>query len=755
MKTPPTENLANEPGPEIESAIFETAIEIGDAETRRAFLDRSFQGDPEGLTRMQELLSFAGESTAFFLEGRRQRAELAEEVIREIPGEDIPSLPGDMAGAEGPGTRIDGYTLIRRIGEGGCGIVYEAESERVKRRVALKIIRLGMDTESVVTRFDIERQALELMDHPNIAKVLDAGKTPGGRPYFVMELVRGERITKYCEDEKLDVPARLAIFIQVCQAIQHAHQKGIIHRDIKPSNVLVATHDGVAIPKVIDFGIAKATEGALQDRGVVTSLDQLIGTPVYMSPEQIDMAGIDVDTRSDIYSLGALLYELLAGQAPFDAETLVKSGMSAMRHTLLEQEPPLPSIVVASAGADANGNANGHPPVRDRDRERAAAFLRGDLDWIVIKAMDKDRSRRYQTVNSLAMDTRRFLANEPVIARRPSRVYLSGKFFRRNRVACISGIAVALSLVGGLGAATVLYLRERMALVEQERLKQEAELARGKEAHLRAQAQARANVSHVAILLSEGKVEEADRLLQEYPLDSIDPSREAADVFRFLGNWNGVYQRWRQALACFVLMNQANRLGDPMRTVEGLDLLYIAPVYLEAGDAAGYEVFRREASERYADVTNSMQAEHLLKVCLLKPADKVVLDRLKPVAEMCEKSVPAGANRTSLRDWDALSLAIYQYRTGDFKGALEWSKKCLAYKDSAGTRSSAARCISAMARFRLGEITPAEAELNLARDTIEKASDIPDDTRPAVPGNWFAWCVSRIFLQEARDLIEG
>jgi len=749
MNKPSTADLVSDPGPEIESAIFETAIEIGDAEARRAFLDRSFHGDPDGLERMHELLSFAGESNAFFLESRRQRAELAEEVINEIPEEDLPIMLGIPAGGEGPGMQIDGYTLIRRIGEGGCGIVYEAELERVKRRVALKIIRLGMDTESVVKRFDIERQALEMMDHPNIAKVLDAGKTPTGRPYFVMELVRGERITRYCDDEKLGVPGRLAIFIQVCQAIQHAHQKGIIHRDIKPSNVLVATHDNVAVPKVIDFGIAKATEGGIQDRGVVTSLDQLIGTPVYMSPEQIDMAGIDVDTRSDIYSLGALLYELLAGQAPFDAEALVKSGMSAMRHTLLEQEPPLPSVVIAASGNSSS-----------RERERSAAALRGDLDWIVIKAMDKDRSRRYQTVNSLAMDIRRFLANEPVIARRPSRLYLYGKFFRRNRVACISGIAVGLSLVGGLGAATVLYLRERLALVEQERLKVDAELARSQEAylrvqeaHLRAQAQARANVSHVAILLSDGKVEEADRLLQQNPLDSIDPSREAADVFRFLGNWNGAYQRWPQALACFVLMNQANRLGDPLRTLESLDLLMLAPVYIEAGDTSGYESFRREALERHVEVKNSLQAEHLLKVCLLTPADEKLLRHLQPVADICAAAIPSNATMgTVLGDWNALSMALYRYRCEDYRGAVEWSRRCLAFKDPVGTRVAAARCVSAMARFRLGEITPAEQELAVARKSIDEASELPDDARPAAPGNWFAWSVARVLLREATEL---
>ncbi|MES2658876.1 MAG: protein kinase [Verrucomicrobiota bacterium] len=734
MKNSLTEESADGLTPEIESAIFETAIEIGNAEARRGFLDRTFHGDPEGLAKMQELLSFAGESNAFFIESRRQRAELAEEVMCEIPDEDLPALFGSPPGPEEPGTQIDGYLLVRRIGEGGCGIVYEAELERVKRLVAFKIIRLGMDTESVVARFEVERQALELMEHPNIAKVLDAGKTPGGRPYFVMELVRGERITSYSDQEKLNVPARLALFIQVCHAIQHAHQKGIIHRDIKPSNILVENHDGTAVPKVIDFGIAKATGAELNGRGAVTALDQLIGTPAYMSPEQVDMGGIDIDTRSDVYSLGALLYELLAGRAPFDADELVKSGMSGMRRTLLETEPPLPSAVVAATAA------------HQRDRERWASSLRGDLDWIVIKAMEKDRRRRYQTVNSLAMDLKRFLANEPVIARRPSRFYLMERFFRRNRIACISGIAVALSVVGGLGAATVLYLRERVALEEQARLKREAEAARTEENRLRREAQARANVSHAAILLSEGKVEEADQLLQQNPLATIDPSREAADVFRFLGGWNAVYRRWPQALTCFVLMNQANRLGDPVRTVEGLDLLMTAPAFLEAGDLNGYAAFRNEMLSRYLPAKNSLQAEHLLKSCLLLPADPALLSQLEPVAKMCEAAVPS--NGRVLADWNTLAMTLFHYRNGDFAQALEWSKKSFEYPDTAGTRYDATRCLSAMAFYRLGDMKAAFANLKIARESVENAIQSEKMLDPVV-GTWFARSVSRLLLREA------
>ncbi|MES2922995.1 MAG: protein kinase [Verrucomicrobiota bacterium] len=738
MKNSLTEGLENDLTQEIESAIFETAIEIGDPEARRGFLDRSFHGDPDGLAKMQELLSFAGESNAFFMESRRQRAELAEEVICDIPEEHLPAMIGSPPSQEEPGTQIDGYLLVRRIGEGGCGIVYEAELERVKRKVAFKIIRLGMDTESVVARFQVERQALELMEHPNIAKVLDAGKTPGGRPYFVMELVRGERITSYCDQEKLSIPARLALFIQVCQAIQHAHQKGIIHRDIKPSNILVESHDGVAVPKVIDFGIAKATCPELNGRGAVTALDQLIGTPAYMSPEQVDMGGIDIDTRSDIYSLGALLYELLAGRAPFDADELVKSGMSGMRRTLLESEPPLPSSVIAATAT------------HQRDRERWAAALRGDLDWIVIKAMEKDRRRRYQTVNSLAMDVKRFLDNEPVIAHRPSRIYLMEKFFRRNRIACISGIAVALSLVGGLGTATVLYFREGVALEEQARLKREAETARTEESRLRREAQARANVSRAAILLSDGMVEEADRLLQQNPLATIDPSPEAADVFRFLGARNAIYRRWPQALACFVLMNQANSLGDPVKTAEGLDLLMTSPVYLEAGDFEGYYTFRSETLARYLPAKNSLQAEHILKSCLLLPADEAMLARLEPVARVCAEAVPS--NGRVLADWNTMAMALFHYRNGDFAKALEWSKKGFEYPDSAGTRTSATRCLSAMANYRLGDKQAALTDLDTARKAVENAIHIEETLQPVV-GTWFARSVARSLLREAKGVI--
>ncbi len=370
---------------------------------------------------------------------------------------------------EAVGQTLGHYRLLEEVGEGGYGVVYVAEqTEPVRRRVALKVIKLGMDTKQVVARFEAERQALAMMDHPNIARILDAGITTTGRPFFVMELVRGIRITDYCDQTDLGTRERLDLFIKVCQAIQHAHQKGIIHRDIKPSNILVTLHDGVPVPKVIDFGIAKATEGRLTDATVYTQLHQFIGTPAYMSPEQAEMSGLDIDTRSDIYSLGVLLYELLTGCTPFDARALMASGIDAMRRTIREEEPVRPSTKLGQTlladqapGAEApasprskTARLGGVSPRRRLKLRETIALLRGDLDWIVMKCLEKDRTRRYETANGLAADLKRHLANEPVAARPPSTTYRLQKAIRRNTLAFSAGAVVLVALALGITLST-------------------------------------------------------------------------------------------------------------------------------------------------------------------------------------------------------------------------------------------------------------------------------------------------------------
>jgi serine/threonine protein kinase/Flp pilus assembly protein TadD len=453
----------NTPTHQREEALYQQAMERTSPEEREAFLVNACAGDEALLGKLRDLLACDAE------------AANEEFLPTVVTGADRRTVPARVE-SERPGAIVGPYKLREQIGEGGFGTVWVADQEQpVRRRVALKIIKLGMDTKEVIARFEQERQALALMDHPNIAKVLDAGTTENGRPYFVMELVRGVKITEFCDDQQLPMAQRLALFITVCQAIQHAHQKGIIHRDLKPSNILVSLNDGKAVPKVIDFGIAKATQGRLTDATVYTQFEQMIGTPLYMSPEQAQMTSLDIDTRSDIYALGVLLYELVTGRTPIDTATMARAGMDEIRRLIREVDPPRPSARVKTLGGEERTTMAKRRKV---EPAKLTSSLSGDLDWIVMKCLEKDRARRYDTANGLALDLQRHLANEVVTARPPTTAYLLGKLIRRHRLAFAAGTAVATSLVLGIAAATWMYFRERDARQQTAAERDAKELAR-------------------------------------------------------------------------------------------------------------------------------------------------------------------------------------------------------------------------------------------------------------------------------------
>ncbi len=414
--------------------IFIEAMQKEEGEERRIFLDVACGDDVELREGVNQLLAEHQKDGSFFLDS---------------PPPGIGATL-DQPITEKPGTQIGPYKLLQRIGEGGMGVVYMAEqSEPVKRRVALKIIKPGMDTREVIARFEAERQALALMDHPNVAKVLDAGATDSGLPYFVMELVNGLPVTKFCDEQHLTPKERLQLFVPICKAIQHAHQKGIIHRDLKPSNILVAMYDNQAVPKIIDFGVAKATNQTLTDKTMFTQLGQVVGTLEYMSPEQAQRNQLDIDTRSDIYSLGVVLYELLAGETPLDRERLKSAAFDEMLRIIREEEPPKPSTKVSGSVSLPAIAAN-----RRMEPSKLGNTIRGELDWIVMKALEKDRARRYSTPNEMAEDIESHLDGKAVTACPPSMVYRATKFVRRNRIAILVSGAIAATLLAGLAGTT-------------------------------------------------------------------------------------------------------------------------------------------------------------------------------------------------------------------------------------------------------------------------------------------------------------
>jgi serine/threonine protein kinase/tetratricopeptide (TPR) repeat protein len=730
--------------------LFHGVLDLASEEERAEYLARAC-GSDAGLRQRVEKLLQAHQTAGGFL------SPDTPPVHGGLPMSEL-----DLPPSEKPGDQIGRYTLLERIGEGGSCVVYRAgQDEPVRRQVALKLIKAGMDTRQVVARFEIERQTLALMDHPHIARVFDAGVTPAGRPYFVMELVHGIPITRFCEQQRLTLRQRLELFTQVCQAVQHAHQKGIIHRDLKPSNILVTNVESVSAPRVtqparddensgrprakpapsttreqpapriIDFGIAKAVQSSITGPAAVTWAGQFVGTPAYMSPEQAAMNG-DIDVRSDIYSLGALLYELLTGVTAFDQESLSRASFDEIRRTILETEPPKPSTRLKELSSTPQS------PVRNPQWKE----LRGDLDWIVMKAMDKDRGRRYETANDFAGDVQRFLAHEPVQAGPPTATYRARKFVRRHRVGVVMAAAVTMALLAGLALAlmglrrarqaeSVAHLERDRAVHAEEMMRQERDRA------IQAETDRRGILSLFDERLGANEDEmapyyDAARLARE----RLQPTNPATMNFILpLGRNLGRRGAWSDTLEVYLWLSKAASWNCDFQT-------HAHAAALAGGRSEVRAQLLFEIVARFGDTWDTITAMQVARAVLIDPDFQKHRKTGVDCAAKAFREAPEYA-------WSRIVQGMGEYRCGRWPEAIKVLEK--AERDPDPRLAALAGSFGAMARYQAGQT-------NAARESLDRASQLLNRLQQTgvLPGNeWHFVVFGLVARAEAERLILG
>jgi WD40 repeat protein/serine/threonine protein kinase/Flp pilus assembly protein TadD len=693
---------------------------------RPEFLDRACGGDAALRAQVASLLEARG-GAASFPESPAQTFELPVPPLVEMADGPVLSQPTASPG-EGPGTVIGPYKLLQQIGEGGMGAVYMAEQTApVQRKVAVKVIKAGMDSKQVIARFEAERQALAMMDHANIARVLDAGATESGRPYFVMELVLGVPITQYCDDNRLTPRERLELFVPVCQAIQHAHQKGIIHRDVKPSNVMITLYEGKPVPKVIDFGVAKATEQRLTERTLLTQYGAMVGTLEYMSPEQAEMNGLGVDSRSDIFSLGVLLYELLTGNTPLSHKRVREAAYCEVLRLIQEEEPPRPSTRLSDSGeALASISAQRH-----MEPAKLAKLMRGELDWIVMKTLEKDRNRRYETASGFAADVQRYLNDEPVKACPATALYRFRKFARRNKPVLVTAGIIALALVLGTAVSVWQAIRATQAgNVAEERAEQLQQDLKSLQAANTLIETARAHADLRQWDKAEADFTKAAQRRPDHALVWID----RRDFHARLGLWELAANDSLQALTVL-------EPGDPS------SCYHHALLRLYAGDSQGYRQACARMVERFGQATDPRFSDDLARACLLVPDPVVDPVRLVGFAERANVAVHL--------PWRAHTLGTAHYRAGHYEQAVFHLRDSLTVDPNWPGRTLN-HAVLAMAYHCLGQADEARQALeNAARLISNTTQEMLRNDVGEIPPNWCDWLESLLLYREAKILIDG